>query len=156
LLQPHIILTFFNQVKLICFEIAENLPLSAGPVDLNGVHVHRLAKAEICPQVALRQIASASGNLSNLRNSTGYDTNARAPIASRFASFLAAGVAAAFSVIMTQADCPYGVGGIHSGRSESTRIMRCSPFARRIVKGKMWRGRFTGSSFSASQASPCV
>jgi len=48
-----LVLSFFDQVKLIGFDVAENLPLTTGPSDLDAVRPWGLSKSEVGPHITL-------------------------------------------------------------------------------------------------------
>src|ERR1700722_17884232 len=66
LLQPRFCSAFFNQVELVRFYIMEYLARSARPNHFNSRRNQRISKTKIGPQIALRKIAPAAGNLPNL------------------------------------------------------------------------------------------
>ncbi len=69
---------FFDQVELVRIEIAKQLFLSAGPAYFDGVNVGRFAEAKICAEIALRKIAAATGDFTDLRDATGKNADTRA------------------------------------------------------------------------------
>src|SRR5260370_1926438 len=57
-LLPHLIPPLFDQIELVGLHIVEHLPQAARPLDLDGLGVRRLAKAEMQTEIA--QIGRAS------------------------------------------------------------------------------------------------
>src|SRR5579864_4772290 len=52
--------------KLVGLDVLDGVDLAAGPVDLQHVDLVRLAKAEMNPQIALREIAAATADFVDL------------------------------------------------------------------------------------------
>jgi hypothetical protein len=68
--------TFLDQVKLVSLHAGEGITLPTRPVDFDPFRLPRFAQSEGHSQVALREIASATGDFANLRDAAGNDANA--------------------------------------------------------------------------------
>jgi len=67
-LQFQVVASFFNEIELIGLDIFKALLEPAGPRDIDCIYFRRLSETEIGSQVALREIASATVDLANLRD----------------------------------------------------------------------------------------
>ena len=69
-LKSYFAAAFFDQIELVCFNVVKNLANSARPGNFYAFCNHILRQAKVRAQVALREVASASRDFSNLGNST--------------------------------------------------------------------------------------
>ena len=90
MLHLQFIFSFFHKVEPVSFHILKALLLATRPGDLDGFCALHLAQTKICPQITLRKITAAAGNLPNLRCCSADDAYAgpgRIPIAFRSNQF---------------------------------------------------------------------
>src|SRR5260370_33036888 len=65
-LRPQLIVPFFDQLELVGVHIAKNLPQPAGPFDLDGLRLRRLAQPEMQTEIALRNVTSTAAHFLQL------------------------------------------------------------------------------------------
>src|SRR6478752_7428859 len=73
---PQVMRAFLDQVELVGLHIRKRVDLAAWPLYLDGLGLGSLSKSEVCAQIALRDVAAASGDLADLRHATGDDADA--------------------------------------------------------------------------------
>jgi len=65
-LQIQLVPAFLDQIELTGTHIMEDLPLSAGPLDLNGFRPRGFAQTKMQSEIALRNVTSAAAHLLQL------------------------------------------------------------------------------------------